>query len=176
MAKQSNPNPNHNPNIPKTTIVIANTHGLIHITTQKFILGPNDIVEDHKVICKPLLDNMRLIKINATLFGTPNISTLENLNKINQAIQEIAQDDSISSITEEKDLLIIAKKIKKKIMEINKQNKNEVLKLAQKLSPEENGNYFQNYAHYSYKMFRLLEIYDKESYIDKIFIKFTADE
>ena len=25
-------------------------------------------------------------------------------------------------------------------------------------------------------MFRLLEIYDKESYIDKIFIKFTADE
>ena len=72
MAKQRNPN--SNPNIPKTSIVVANTHGLIPIITQKFILGPNDIVEDHKVICKPLLDNMRLIKINATLFGTPNIS------------------------------------------------------------------------------------------------------
>jgi hypothetical protein len=142
---------------PETLIVSINTHGIV----------PTDI---DKNICKPIIQKMKypvnLFKINATTYGVPFISSLNNTEMICWQLNQIANMNNL-------DILMpyeISCIIKKKCEILNRENTKNIIKDSNKSKP------LNLYSNYSEFMFNIVETKPNEEYVEKLFICFNDEK
>jgi hypothetical protein len=135
---------------PETLIVCINTHGIV----------PTYI---EKNICKPIIRKIKypvnMFKINATTYGVPFVSSLNNTEMICWQLKQTANK---SKKTPQHIALIL----KKQCEILNRENTKNIIK------DSNNSNYLNLYANYSDFMFNIVETKPYEEYVEKIFICF----
>jgi len=139
---------------PETLIVCINTHGIV----------PTDIKNN---ICKPMIRKMsypiNMFKINATTYGIPFISSLNNTEMI---CWQLNQTANRSKKPPEQISLIL----KKQCEILNRENTKNIIK------DSNNSNYLNLYANYSDFMFNIVETKQHEEYVEKLFICFDDEK
>jgi hypothetical protein len=139
---------------PETLIICINTHGIV----------PTDIENN---ICKPMIRKMshpvNMFKINATTYGVPFISSLNNTEMI---CWELKQTANRSKKTPQQISLIL----KKQCEILNRENTESIIK------DSNNSNYLNLYANYSDFMFNIIETKPDEEYVEKLFICFDDEK
>lgn len=135
---------------PETLIVCINTHGVV----------PTDIENN---ICKPMIRKMKypvnMFKINATTYGVPFISSLNNTEMICWQLKQTANRSK--KPPHEVSLIL-----KKQCEILNRENTKNIIK------DSNNSNYLNLYANYSDFMFNIVETKPDEEYVEKLFICF----
>ena len=135
---------------PETLIVCINMHGIV----------PTDI---EKNICKPTIKKMshpvNMFKINATTYGVPFVSSLNNTEMI---CQQLKQTANMSKKTPHETSLIIRKQCKI----LNRENTENIIKYSN------DSNYLNLYANYSDFMFNIVETKPDKEYVEKLFTCF----
>ena len=152
--------------IPKTVFATSITHGIIPITNSA-------ITTDPEFIYKTLPKHMNLIRINVTELGVSNISTLENTVNINDAICKKIHANIANQTT---NLLRTAVSIKNVIKRTNRENKQGIIQASGDAIYEEKQSLFADYLHSADNMYKIEQIRGGDSYIEKIFTKFTEEE
>ena len=171
--------------IPKTLIIGINMHGELILNGILRLASPDsnqvtcDLRLSHLVVSnEPIYgtvpENLTVYTINSVAPGVPNISTLKNYEnlseQINEKVQTIEDLDTVNAedLTEElKDLLV----------ELNKDQSQEIIKLAQQNYSKGIKNEHQaNYAHHYNKSFQINTYYSNENIPNKLFLKFTESE
>jgi hypothetical protein len=142
---------------PETLIVCINTHGIV----------PTDI-EDN--ICKPMIQKMKypinMFKINATTYGVPFISSLNNNEMIGYHLNQTANMSNLNTKTPHQVSLIL----KKQCEIINRENTKNIIKDSNTSKP------LNLYANYSDLMFNIVETKPDEEYVEKLFICFDDEK
>jgi len=151
-----------------TVIACSNTHGIIPVVNAR---SDNGICDDY-FIQHRLPEHMNIIKITATVLGVANISTLENLNEINDAIKRYSKKINKKN---GKPLIEIAKQIRDEIRTINKKHAGKIINVGDDLTDEDKLHY-DAYRHYMDDMFRIEVIRGGDLYNEKKFIQFTENE
>jgi len=158
------------PNIPETLILVSNTHGLIPIIQNG---DKNDIDASLKYMELP--SNISLINVNIVALGVPNISTLENTNKVNDAILKY-YEEVLKDKLENLEPIDIAKRLQKVIKMANLQNEKDIAELVLSKKYTDEIARFVTYFHHTDKMYHIEEIQGSNKYIEKIFTRFTQEE
>jgi hypothetical protein len=151
---------------PDTIIACCNTHGIIPVFGA---ISENGIYDDYFIHHK-LPEDMNMIKITATALGVANISTLDNLNEINDTLKRFSKN------LRRKPLMETARKIRNEIQRITKKNAAGIINMKLGNINNEDRQHYDGYRHYADNMFLLEEIKGGEVYIDKEFVKFTETE
>lgn len=138
---------------PETLIICINTHGVV----------PTDIENN---ISKPIIQTLKyptnMIKINATTYGIPFVSSLDNAETIFSKLKETIDKLRLDILTPQQIGLII----KKQCELLNRENTKDIIKKSNY------SNLFNLYANYSDFMFNIIETKIDEKYVEKIFIQF----
>lgn len=137
---------------PETLIVCINTHGIV----------PTDI-EDN--ICKPIIQKMKypikMFKINASTYGIPFISSLNNTEMICRKLNKTVNKSFNTTKPHDTSCMI-----KKKLEMLNRNNTSNIIKDINK------STHLNLYANYSEFMFNIVETKQHAEYVEKLFIKF----
>ena len=142
---------------PETLIICINTHGIV----------PTDIENN---ICKPMIQKMKhpinMIKINATTYGVPFISSLNNTEMICGQLNQTANKLNLNILTLHETSHIL----KKQCEILNRENTESIIK------DSNNSTSLNLYANYSDFMFNIVETKPHEDYIEKLFICFDDEK
>ena len=142
---------------PETLIICINTHGIV----------PTDIENN---ICKPMIRKMKhpinMIKINATTYGVPFISSLNNTEMICWQLKQTVNKLNLNILTSHETSHIL----KKQCEILNRGNTESIIKDSNKSKP------LNLYANYSDFMFNIVETKPDEEYIEKLFICFDDEK
>ena len=145
---------------PETLIVCINTHGIV----------PTDIENN---ICKPMIRKMshpvNMLKINATTYGVPFISSLNNTEMLCSQLNQISSKLNFNIFTPEQISLIL----KKQCEILNRENTKNIIKDS---NNSNYSNYLNLYANYSDFMFNIVETKPDEEYVEKLFICFDDEK
>jgi hypothetical protein len=140
---------------PETLIVCINTHGII----------PTNIENN---ICKPIIRKMahkvNMFKINATTYGIPFISSLNNTESICWKMKQIIDKIDLNIQTPCETSIIL----KKHCEMLNRENTEKIIK------DSNDSIYFNMYANYVDFMFNIVETKPDEEYVEKIFTCFDS--
>jgi hypothetical protein len=142
---------------PETLIVCINTHGIV----------PTDI---EKNISKPMINKMKhpvnMFKINATTYGIPFISSLNNNEMLCCELNETVNKLNLNILTSHETSHIL----KKQCEILNRENTESIIKDSNKSKP------LNLYANYSDFMFNIVETKPDEEYVEKLFICFDDEK
>ncbi len=143
---------------PETLIVCINTHGTI----------PTDIENN---ISKPILKKMKypvnMVKINATTYGVPFISSLDNIEMICWKLKQTVDTLNLNILTPYEASLILKRQCKT----LNRENSTNMVKKSKNYLNNDS-KYVNLYANYSDYMFNIVETNPNEDYVEKIFYRF----
>ena len=148
---------------PETLIISINTHGIIPTKSENNISKP---------IFQKMKYPINMFKINATAYGIPFLSSLDNTQNlisnlkhtVNKLPIEIITPDTISDI------------IKKQCTELNNLNNKNIVKCFNKPEYSNKSEYLNLYANYTDFMFRTIKTKPNEKYIEKFFVRFETNE
>jgi hypothetical protein len=142
---------------PETLIICINTHGIV----------PTDVENN---ICKPMIRKMKypinMIKINATTYGVPFISSLNNTEMICLKLKQTVDKLNLNILSPYEISLILRKQCEL----LNRENTENIVKDSNK------SKYLNLYANYSHFMFNIVETTLDEDYIEKLFICFDDEK
>jgi hypothetical protein len=142
---------------PETLIICINTHGIV----------PTDVENN---ICKPMIRKMKypinMIKINATTYGVPFISSLNNTEMICLKLKQTVDKLNLNILSPYEISLILRKQCEL----LNRENTENIVKDSNK------SKYLNLYANYSQFMFNIVETTLDEDYIEKLFICFDDEK
>jgi hypothetical protein len=142
---------------PETLIICINTHGIV----------PTDVENN---ICKPMIRKMKypinMIKINATTYGVPFISSLNNTEMICLKLKQTVDKLNLNILSPYEISLILRKQCEL----LNRENTENIVKDSNK------SKYLNLYANYSHFMFNIVETRLDEDYIEKLFICFDDEK
>ena len=155
------------PNIPETMILVSNTHGLVPIVSKTSI--------DSSLKYIKLPSDVTITKVDVVALGVPNISTLENTNKVNDAILKY-YERFLKDKLENLEPIIVAKRLQKIIKKANHQNQKDIAELVLSKKYTDEITRFLPYFHHTDKMYHIEEIQGGKCYIEKIFTRFTQEE
>lgn len=138
---------------PETLIVCINTHGIV----------PTNIENN---ICQPIIQKMKypinIIKINATTYGVPFISSMNNTDNIIYTLERTANSQMYSYKSPQE----LANIFKKQCELLNSDNTKNIIKDSKQ------SKYLNLYANYSSFMFNIVETNRDQDYVEKIFVRF----
>ena len=158
------------PNIPETMILVSNTHGLVPIVSKN-----NKTSIDASLKYMKLPTDVTLTKLDVVALGVPNISTLENTNKVNDAILKY-YERFLKDKLENLEPINIAKRLRKIIKMANQQNQTDIEELVLSKKYRDEITRFLPYFHHTDKMYHIEEIQGGNNYSEKIFTRFTQEE
>jgi hypothetical protein len=142
---------------PKTLIISINTHGIV----------PTDIENNiSKPIFKKLKHPINLFKLNAVTYGVPFISSLNNTEKIINALKCIANKLDTNKISPQE----ISGIFKKQCIMLNSDNTKNII------TDSNQSTYLNLYANYSAFMFNIVETKVNKDYVEKIFLRFDEEK
>jgi hypothetical protein len=142
---------------PETLIICINTHGIV-------------LTDIENNISKPILQKMthpvNMYKINATTYGVPFISNLNNTEQICSQLNQTSNKLNLNILTPQEVSLIL----KKQCEILNRENTESIIKDSNKSKP------LNLYANYSDFMFNIVETKPHEEYVEKLFICFDDEK
>jgi len=142
---------------PETLIVTINTHGIVPTNIENNISTP---------IIKKLQFPINMYKINATTYGVPFMSSLENNEMVFSKLKQTVDKLKLNILTPKEVSLILRKQCEI----LNSENTQNIINLS---------NYsdnFNSYANYSDFMFNIIETKIDDEYLEKIFIEFDNEQ
>ena len=139
---------------PETLIVCINTHGIV----------PSNIENN---ISKPIMRTMKypvnMFKINATTYGVPFISSLNNTEMICFKLKQKSNALNLGITTPQQTSHIL----KRECERLNRENTENIIK-----DSNESTN-LTLYANYSDLMFNIIETKQYDEYVEKLYFKFN---
>ena len=138
---------------PETLVICINTHGIVPTEIKNNITNP---------IIRKMNQPVNMIKINATTYGIPFISSLNNTERICWKLKQTINKLNLNILTPHDTTLIL----KRQCELLNRENTENIIK------DSNNSKYLNLYANYSEFMFNIVETKSDQEYVEKLFIRF----